>query len=286
MWLEHWGLERDPFGEIRSPYVPVPPHDQAVARLLAALDRGPAVLDFRGAPGSGKTSVVRKVIADGRRPRRRFAQAGALPDPHDLPRRLVDELARPRRETFSSRSAWSRLARELKLCALEGTQVVLVIDGGTECLEPALVRELIALVETGSRSGPPASLILSSRPAADEGPGGFDTWRPAVDLDRLSASHAEVYLTGKLASAGCHRTLFPRRAILRMHAWSRGNPGLLNRLSARGLEAAARRGMATVPAELVDEVAMWAAAENHNDAAHGFTAMWPGPMESGVTRSG
>ena len=39
-WMSYWGFERNPFGEHDSPYVSLPSHDEAVARVLNSL--GPA----------------------------------------------------------------------------------------------------------------------------------------------------------------------------------------------------------------------------------------------------
>ena len=39
-WIEHWGLSGDPFVECGGPYVPLPGHEEAVARLVDAIEAG------------------------------------------------------------------------------------------------------------------------------------------------------------------------------------------------------------------------------------------------------
>ena len=39
-WIVHWGLNRDPFVERGGPYVPVPGHEEAVARLVHTIEAG------------------------------------------------------------------------------------------------------------------------------------------------------------------------------------------------------------------------------------------------------
>ena len=66
MWMRHWGLERDPFAEPGSPYVSLPSHDEAVARLVHAIETSQRRAVLTAPAGLGKTAVLRR-----RLPRRR-----------------------------------------------------------------------------------------------------------------------------------------------------------------------------------------------------------------------
>ena len=51
MWLRHWSIDRDPFEGPESPYVPLPSHEEAIARLVHVIEisRGRAI---RNVPAS------------------------------------------------------------------------------------------------------------------------------------------------------------------------------------------------------------------------------------------
>src|SRR4051794_19702616 len=40
VWMNHWRLAYDPFHGNRGPYVPLPTHEEAVARLVHAIETG------------------------------------------------------------------------------------------------------------------------------------------------------------------------------------------------------------------------------------------------------
>ena len=73
MWMSHWGLSRDPFAESDSPYVSLPSHDEAVARLLFSIETSQRRAILAGPAGLGKSAVLRKARFESRSPRRRFA---------------------------------------------------------------------------------------------------------------------------------------------------------------------------------------------------------------------
>ena len=63
MWMPHWGLSRDPFAELESPYVSLPSHDEAVARpCLRGRNCASSGLVLAAPAGLGKTAVLRKAL--------------------------------------------------------------------------------------------------------------------------------------------------------------------------------------------------------------------------------
>ena len=61
--MPHWGLSRDPFAEFDSPYVSLPSHDEAVARLVFAVETAQRRAVFAAPAGLGKTAVLRKALS-------------------------------------------------------------------------------------------------------------------------------------------------------------------------------------------------------------------------------
>ncbi len=128
MWMRHWGLARDPFAEPGSPYVSLPSHDEAVARLAYAVQTSQPRIVVRAARGLGKTTVLRQAIGQIRGPRCRIVVASEPLDGATLLGRLAEGLgAQPGREPTLGH-AWKSLERAVRVLCLEGFQVVLAID--------------------------------------------------------------------------------------------------------------------------------------------------------------
>ena len=79
VWYRHWGLSRHPFDDVDSPYVPLPSHDEALYRLVYAIEQGHRQVIFQAEAGLGKTTVLHRAIDETRSPRRRVVQVGRRP---------------------------------------------------------------------------------------------------------------------------------------------------------------------------------------------------------------
>jgi len=260
MWHRHWGLVRDPFDDVHSPYVSLPSHDEALYRLAHAIERGHRHAVFRAEAGLGKTMVLRRAIAEARGPRRRVALIHAPADEAQLLDMLADGLGPPvgagREAQSQSQSPWRALGRTLRVASLQGFQVVLGIDDWDGRSGSPALRDLNALAHQGF--GPEARLtvIRAGRTAPDDQPDqAEDGWALAIGLKRLTRSQVETYLAAKLAAAGCGERLFTPRAITRLHGISGGVPRALESLAAWGLMAGAARGLEVVSPDIVDGVA-------------------------------
>jgi type II secretory pathway predicted ATPase ExeA len=255
VWLRHWGLARDPFGEANSPYVSLPSHDEAVARLVYSIERAERFVAFFAGAGLGKTTVVRRAVQQARGPRRRCILVGAATERSALLGRLADGLGRPFGEGSDPERVWRSLERAVRSATVEGCHLVFVIDGRDEEVDPATLTDLAALSAAGRPTGPNLSTIRVGRGAHRERPEWPDRWTLAIGLDRLTRSQAGSYLDAKLADAGCRDRVFTPRALTRLHCWSEGVPRGLDRLATFALMAGAVQGLEVVPPEVVDGVA-------------------------------
>ena len=79
-WNVHWGLNRDPFLDRGGPYVPLPGHEEAVARLVHTIEAGHRLAVLSAPAGMGKTRVLGRALAEARHPCRRFALASSPMD--------------------------------------------------------------------------------------------------------------------------------------------------------------------------------------------------------------
>jgi len=149
------------------------------------------------------------------------------------------------------------LERAVRVCGLEGFQVVLAIDdcqaagGSGGDLAPDLAR----LSQLGSRVGRGLTLVEVRQDDPDQPAIEDEGWVLSARLRTLTQSEVEDYLLRKLAAAGCQKRVFTSRAITRLQSLAAGVPRNLERLATLSLSAAAVRGLEVVSPDLVDGVA-------------------------------
>jgi MSHA biogenesis protein MshM len=256
VWLRHWGLTRDPFAAAHSPYVSLPSHDEALARLVYSIERQQPHVTFLAEEGLGKTTVVKEAIRQVRSPRRRPVFAHTPLDGRQLLGLLADGLGLPFAAGSDRHGVWRRLARSLRAAAIEGTHVFFVIDGWDDTAHSATAQDLVALVESSRQTGPAASLIKVGRGTPEDREQRCDSWALAIGLERLTRSEAASYLEAKLAAAGCRDRIFTPRGLTRLHSWAQGVPRALDQLATFSLMAGALQGLEVVSPEIVDGVSL------------------------------
>ena len=230
--MSRWGLSRDPFAGSDSPYVSLPSHDEAVARLLFRSKPPGRWSTLTGPAGLGKSAVLRKVRLESKSPRRRFVsivvslrwrppvqyargvswpKSGSSPEPDRLP-------GEPLREG-------------VRLATLEGCQLVLAIDDCEDPLEATVRRDLETLSRLASAINTDLSIILMERSTTAAISAASDAWSLPIRLERLTRSQAEKSLAAKLEYAGNSDRIFTPRALTRLHALSLGVPRKLEQLA-------------------------------------------------------
>ncbi len=63
MWMHHWGLARDPFASLDSPFVALPAHAEAADRLIQAIETAQPLVILTADAGLGKSTVLRQALA-------------------------------------------------------------------------------------------------------------------------------------------------------------------------------------------------------------------------------
>jgi type II secretory pathway predicted ATPase ExeA len=254
MWHSYWNLGHDPFADRPSTWVPLSGHQEAVARLVDAVDAGRRWGLLSGPPGAGKTRVLHRTLSELRRPTRRFAMASCPIDGALLYARLAEGLGSRLRGDSSQEMAWRALEHAVRLCAVQHQHVVLAVDAAEALRGDPDREDLLRLGRLGeSQAGVLTILVATGDDEAMTGQAD-GPWSPTVRLRPLLASEAGQYLQEKLASAGCRDALFSPRAVIRLHLHSGGTPGGLDRLASHCLMVAAARNLEAVSSELVDSM--------------------------------
>jgi type II secretory pathway predicted ATPase ExeA len=255
VWKRHWGLSSDPFPDRDTLFVPLPGHQEAVARLVHAIEAGHRLVILAGAPGLGKTRVLRQALVESRSPSRRIALVTGPADAASLFGGLADGLRHRAALGDATPSAcWRALEQGVRICAVQGAQTVLAVDDAQTLDRPGRA-ELARLGQLESIAGGKVTALLvdGSTDREDRLPGA--EWTLSVWLGPLSLTEAETYLAARLAAAGTSDSPFTGRAVTRLHLLSGGVPRGLDRLASLCLMAGASRRHEAISSELVDGVA-------------------------------
>ena len=147
-----------------------------------------------------------------RNPHRRFVRVLASSHEQGFLGLVADDLGRHFGNKGRGRSVWSDISRAVTTAGLEGYQVVLVVDRCDDALNPTVVRDLTSLLDCKSPGIPQGSLMIVGRHPSGSLSDIFDSWTPAIGLERLTRTQAATYLDTKLGAAGCRETVFTPRA--------------------------------------------------------------------------
>ena len=254
MWLRHWHLVRDPFCGPQSQYVPTSGHEEAIARLVAAIEASERSAALRSEAGLGKTVVLNQAIASTRHPGRKFARVTAPIDGDALIAGLAAGLGRAVAPKAGRSEAWRTLVDALRLCRWQKLHAVLVVDD-VHCLadrDDRRALEHLARIDAHPQSQ--VTVVCVGREGAD--PSALaDGWRTRVRLPALLRSETERYVIEKLGAAGRSEPTFTPRAFACLHALTAGVPRGIDRLASLALMAGAGRGIEVVTPEVLRDVA-------------------------------
>ena len=255
MWTSHWKLSRDPFLGGEPPYVPVPAHAEAVARLVHTIETFQRQAVVRAAAGLGKSVVLARALAESRHPLRRVARAVSPADGTRADRHAGRSgSARASRPAPGARAAWKALGDAVRLCRWQRLHVVLAVDDAQDLTDTGDRLDLERLAHLDPH--PEARLtVLQSLRTTGDGPAP-PPWELAIRLPALTRGEAEQYLTAKLAAAGRDDPTFTPRALNLLHARSGGVPRGLDRLASLALMAGALRGLEIITPDVVEGVAL------------------------------
>jgi hypothetical protein len=255
MWMRYWGLAKDPFAGLDTPYVPTTSHDEAVARLVHTIETAQTRAVLMAAAGLGKTTVLRQALAATSTPMRRFATVSCPSDGTLLFGLLAEGLGERIGREPSRLGAWRALERAIRLAALQGFHVVLAIDSCDERTLRAVQCDIDSLIGLRSSTNAELTLIQVGGSKAFDSPAVISSCPLVVELQPLTRSEAERYLTAKLKLAECDVPIFTPRAITRLHGLSVGVPRDLEQLTQLCLMAGAVRGLEVIPPDVVDGAA-------------------------------
>lgn len=288
MYLEHFGLQREPFSIAPDPrclYLSAG-HGEALAHLVYGVSAGGFVL-LTGEIGAGKTTLCRAFMEQA--PRRCHIAFVLNPrqEGDDLLRTICQEFGVAVPQQAGTKALTDLLNEFLLRTHAVGHRSLVVVDEAQALSVDALEQlRLLTNLETGD--GKLLQIVLIGQPELRE-----MLARPELEqlaqrivaryhLGPLDAAQTARYVQHRLVTAGCaHPALFELQALARVHACTQGVPRRINVLCDRALLGAFARGAAIVNASLVDE----AAREVFGPPparTHSWLAQWRAPVLAGV----
>jgi len=262
-YLQHFGLDREPFGNDPLPgfHCECPRQQGAEQRITRGPLHGKGLSVLVGGPGSGKTTLLRRLVDA--LPPNRF-EAGVMVmvrrdvDPTAFLQRLARlfGLAAPPEDRGA---LIAQLAGRLGQIQERGLRAVAVIDEAHLLTAGGVLDELRGLLSLEGEQGRTLSLVLAGLPSLEATLAGHRALGSRVDVNvRLEPFDAETsarYLAERLAFARGKPDVLPPAAVAALHERSGGVPRMLNTLADNALFEAFLAGRGALSVNDVERAA-------------------------------
>jgi type II secretory pathway predicted ATPase ExeA len=261
MYESHFGLRRRPFRTTPDSeyYYPGTSHEEALARLLQAIDDVEGIALLTGEPGTGKTLLCHRLLERlGPDVTSAFLTNCHIPDRTSLLQAILFDLSLPYKE---------QTEQELRLTLVDyllnnyggGRRTVLIIDEAQH-LGPELLEELRMLGNLEARHGRALQVILVAQPnlldtlAQPELAALNQRMAVRIVLEPLGRHEAADYLVQQLRAAGGRPDkILTDEAMDLLVGATRGLPRLLNQATHSALTLAQSAEASIVDAEVAME---------------------------------
>jgi len=236
MYLEHWGLQKMPFGNVpaRSAFYRSPQHEEALRRLLYVIEQRKGVAMLTGEVGCGKTTVIRALTDFLNKNKYQF-QMISNPglEPTDLLKAILLKLG-GHANNGSKAGLLDQLQQHLLLNAENGISTVLAIDEAHVIDNRATLDELRMLLNIQSDDEFLITLILFGQPPLRKHISELQPLKERIsvkfNLGPLDHQNTLKYIAHRLKWAGATRGIFSRKAIQVLHEFAEGLPRRINNL--------------------------------------------------------
>ena len=236
MYLEHWELQRTPFGNVpaRSAFYQSPQHEEALRRLLYVIEQRKGVAMLTGEVGCGKTTVIRALsdFLDKGKYQFQTISNPAL-EPTDLLKAILLKLG-GHADNGSKTDLLDRLHQHLLQNAENGISTVLAIDEAHVIGNQATLDELRMLLNLQADDEFLITLILLGQPPLRKHISELQPLKERIsikfNLQPLDIQNTLKYIAHRLKWAGATRGIFSRKAIQALHEFAGGLPRRINNL--------------------------------------------------------
>jgi len=260
MYLEHFNLKRYPFDQLPDPeflYLAAQ-HDEALARMQFAIAINDSFTIITGEVGSGKTTLVRKLLSDmSSECTPTFVTHTRLNAEELLQMILVGLGVKPFR--MGKTEMLIKLQEMVDVERQKGRRIVIVVDEGQN-FSVEMLEELRLLTCMDTEKSKSINIVLIGQPQLHETLQSPDLdqlrqrCRLRFHLSALSEADTEKYIRHRLQVAGgIPDEIFDERALSSIYGLTRGIPRLVNTLCDTALIMAYIAKRDTVTMESIDD---------------------------------
>jgi len=241
MYLEYWGLQEEPFKNVpdRNLFYQSNPHEEALIRLLYAVEHRKGAAMLTGEVGSGKTTVSRVLM--NRLPKERF-EVTTIVNPDlssvDFVRAILLEMEEQADED-SKTILLERLKNRLAQNIQKNLITVLIVDEAHLIKDPASFEELRMLLNLQSNDHFMVTLIMIGQTPLKEKIANLKPLKERIaikyDLNPLDLKDTIRYILFRLKKAGAERGIFSKEAVKSVYSYAGGIPLRINNVCERSL---------------------------------------------------
>ncbi len=259
IYLKYWHLAEPPFENVpdRQVFFRSSQHEEALSRLMYAVENRKGAAMLTGEVGSGKTTIGR--VMDDALPEDRY-QVRTITNPAltplDLLRSILFQMG-IRSDSDSKFVLLTRLHERLSENEEHGVRTILVIDEAHLIQHRASLEELRMLLNMQSEHQFLITLIILGQPPLLDK---IETLQPLKErisikyhLKPLDLKDTVRYVLFRLKTAGAERGIFTRESIFPLFEYTRGVPLRINNLCDRCLLAGMMRSAGAVDTRIVNE---------------------------------
>ena len=257
MYLEHWELQKTPFGNVpaRSAFYRSPQHEEALRRLLYVIEHRKGVAMLTGEVGCGKTTVIRALSDCLGKDRYQFQTiSNPALQPTDLIKAILLKLG-GNGDNGSKTDLLDRLHQHLFQNAENGISTVLAIDEAHVIGNRATLDELRLLFNIQSDDDFLITLVLLGQPPLLKNIAELQPLKERIsikfNLEPLDIQNTLNYIVHRLKWAGANRGIFSREAVQVLYEFAGGLPLRINNLCDRCLLLGLMRRASMVDSRIV-----------------------------------
>ena len=241
MYTSYWGLTAAPFENVPTQdlFYESPQHEEALVRLVYAVEHKKGLAVLTGEVGSGKTTISR-VLYDYLRTDNFEVITIVNPalSPVDLYRALLLNLGEPAEED-SKTILLDRFFQRLIQNFQHEINTILIIDEAHLIKERAILEELRMMLNLQHENQFLVTMLVMGQPSLNANIASLKPLRERVairyDLLPLTFNDTARYIIHRLKRCGAQRGIFTKQALEPIYKYSGGIPLKINNLCERSL---------------------------------------------------
>lgn len=259
MYTSYWGLTEPPFENVPSQdlFYESPQHEEALVRMVYAVEHKKGLAVLAGEVGSGKTTISRALYDYlGNDSFEVITIVNPTLTPVDFYRAILSQLGETIVED-SKAILLNRLTERLKQNASNDINTILIIDEAHLVKDHVILEELRMMLNLQYNGEFLITLVIMGQPDLATNLASMKPLKERIairyDLKPLSFNDTARYVVYRLKQCGAQRGIFTRAALDPLFKHSKGIPLKINNICERSLLIGMMKNARTVTGSIVLE---------------------------------